>query len=622
MRGNPISSRDLAIDLESKSETELFKWLLASLLFGKPIQSSVAARAYRRLVESDITSLDNLLKTSWDELVADLDLVHYVRYDYSTVTKLLAVARELKTRYGTVTDLMRQSLDAHDLEQRLEAVKGIGPVTAGIFLREAAPVWFPLAVSHDYDSARRAAEILAGAGYEAYFIGGAVRDMMLGLVPKDFDIVTNATPTQIMAIPEFTHSLYKDTAQAFGVTRVRLATDHGREVEFEIATFRRDIGAHLGRKATQVEFAELEDDVLRRDFTVNALALDPITGQLIDYVGGLDDLSRKLIRFIGDPSERINEDPLRLMRAVRLKNQLGFTYHRQTKTAIGQGVAAGRIAAIAVDRLRDELTRLLVHPSRVQAVIDLDNFVILTRLLPEVAAGKGVEQPPEFHSEGDVWAHQLLVLEYLPARPGKRLAWAALLHDIGKKPTLTRPKTPHDHIRFNRHYAVGAEMARRILKRLKFSNRDIADISWMIHNHIAIDDIPKMRRGRRQRFFGHPAFADLLELHYIDARASWAKDRPHPEPKFEAIERLWHEYLASSVEQRHPSLKRDLGIDGHWLIRRFGREFQLGEGPVVGRVLAELDEWYQDEGVQNPEAYEARARRLLELETGKHPRKS
>lgn len=471
--------------------------------------------------------------------------------------------------------------------------------------RQAAP-------PHDYESASRAAAILNRHGFEAYIIGGAVRDLWLGLEPKDFDLVTDARPEQIMAIDEFKLSKYKDTAQAFGVTRVRF-THQGAEGELEIATFRKDLEAHRGRKATRVAFADLEDDVWRRDFTINALALDPSTGQVIDYANGLADLEREVVRFIGQPAERIREDPLRIMRAIRFKNHLGFTYDLATAEALKAAVRHGQVETIATDRLRDELTALLVHPSRRQAVKDLYDFGILERVLHEVTAGQGVAQPGQFHAEGDVWQHELLILDQLPAHPSRRLVWAALLHDIGKPPTATPPKDSADRIRFNRHYAIGAEMAKTVLRRLKFSTRDINDITWMIYNHMGIDDLPEMRGGRQRRMLDHPAFTDLLELHRADAAASRRPGRaPRQKLEFPAIERLWQEHQSKTPEQRQPSLKRDVGIDGGWLLKRFGKEFNLKPGPVVGLVLSQLEEWYQDEGVKDPEAYAGKARSILE----------
>lgn len=466
-------------------------------------------------------------------------------------------------------------------------------------------------VPHDYESGRQAAAILSRHGFEAYIIGGAVRDLWLGQQPKDFDLVTNARPEQVMAIDEFRRSKYHDTAQAFGVTRVHF-THRGQSGELEIATFRKDLEAHRGRKATKVAFAELEDDVQRRDFTINALALDPLSGQITDYVDGIGDLERRLVRFIGQPLERIREDPLRIMRAIRFKNQLGFKYGPAAARAIKEAVADGRVETIATDRLRDELDRLLVHSSRRQAVQDLDDFGILERVLPEVTAGKGVVQPGQFHAEGDVWQHELLVLENLPPRPSRRLAWAALLHDIGKPPTFSPPHDSKDRIRFNHHYTVGAEMADAILKRLRFSTRERRDITWMIHNHLSIDDLPAMRPAHQRRMLSHPAFQDLLELHRADAAASLRPGRPPRKPRFAELEELWQKYRASAPESRQPSLKRDLGIDGDWLLEQFGKEFGLTPGPRVGMILRDLEEFYQDKGVKDVEAYLTRVRKLLQ----------
>lgn len=465
-------------------------------------------------------------------------------------------------------------------------------------------------MTHDYASAKYAAQVLRSHGFAAYIIGGAVRDLLLDKHPKDFDLVTNATPKQLKQLNEFQQTKYDDPAQAFGVTRVRFK-HRGKEGEIEIATFRRDIEAHLGRKQTKVEFATLEDDVQRRDFTINALALDPVTNQIVDEVEGVKDLQARVVRFIGKPIDRIKEDPLRIMRAVRFKNHLGFRYGKRTERAIRDAAQKGYVNKIATDRLRNELTSLLLHPTRHQSIQDLYDLGILDIVLPEVTAGKGVQQPNQFHQEGDVWQHELLILDYLPEHPSRRLAWAALLHDIGKPATATPPKDMGDRIHFNRHYTVGANMARSLLKRLNFSNRDIKDITWMIHNHMSIDDLPDMRPSNQQKMLEHPAFADLLELHKADAAASWRPGEPHTKPQFQTIERIWQRHLNKSPEKQKPSLKRDLGIDGDWLLNNFGEKYQLKEGPELGRILDELREWYLDEGVKDVSAYKQKAESLI-----------
>jgi len=611
MTSNQIGAKSLGINLHSGKEPELYKWFLACLLFGKPIQQEIAKRAYELIINAGLTSINKLAKADWDLLVNILDEAHYVHYDFSTATKLLQIAKTIKEKYRNVSGLLKRSTNALELSNQLLAINGIGTVTKTIFIREIMPIFFKTILSHDYESAIRAATIINHRGFEAYIVGGAVRDLLLGRQPKDFDLVTNATPEQIMDMPEFKESSYKDTAQAFGVTRVSFP-NNDVESELEIATFRKDIEAHLGRKATKVEFADLESDVLRRDFTINALALDISTNQVIDYVGGIDDLNNGCLRFIGQPEQRIKEDPLRLMRAIRFKNQLNFSYHPQTVRAIKIAVEAGYVEKIATDRLCAELTDLLTHSSRCNALRDLDEFGILGRILPEIVAGKGIEQPRQYHAEGDVWQHQLLIMSYLPEGPSKRLVWAALLHDIGKAPTRS---FSGGRLRFNRHHAVGAEMAKAVLQRLNFSNRDSKDICWMIYNHMSINDLPQMRPSLQQSMFGNPAFEDLLELHRADAASSWRPNRSRViKPKFREIERLWHLYQLKKPERQQPSLKRDLGIDGHWLIRKFQKEFSELNGPIIGKILDELNDWYRDEGVKDRKAYTKKARLLIEKE--------
>ena len=452
-----------------------------------------------------------------------------------------------------------------------------------------------------YQAAYKVAQLLSRAGFEVYFIGGCVRDMLLGREPKDFDLATNASPRQIGSLRGLESAIYKDTAQAYGVTRIKF----GGHIT-ELATFRKDIGAHRGRKHTEVEFASLEEDLARRDFTINALALDFQTNQIIDFVGGLDDLEAGALLFIGPARQRIKEDPLRILRAIRLRNDLDFAYAPETVKAIKAAVDLGRHKAIAVDRLRQELTLMIIHPSRRQALEDLDYFGLLEEFLPEVAAGKLYQQPKQFHAEGDVWAHQLLVMEALPKRPSRQLAWAALLHDIGKTETQTLPVSADDRIRFNRHYEVGAEMARKILQRLRFSKSDIENICWMIYHHISIDDLPKMKPSRQHKVLSHQAFGDLFELHRADAAASW-HGRLKAKPRFGQIVSLWRAYQSRPLQKRTPSLKKDLGIDGHWLAQHFP---DLTAGPRFGQILTRLQEAYLDSGRRDQDYYLRLAKKL------------
>lgn len=464
-------------------------------------------------------------------------------------------------------------------------------------------------------AAQNAAAALESAGFEAYIIGGAVRDILLGFVPKDFDLVTNAPPKQVLKIKGFTKSSYKDTAQAYGVTRVNVPIEDKsgktREIELEIATYRRDIEAHMGRKQTKVAFSSLEDDVKRRDFTVNALALNPDTNQLVDLVNGLSDVEHGIIRFIGDPSVRIQEDPLRILRAIRLKNQLGFGYEEHTYSAITNAITKGRLDDIAKDRIKLELTRMITHKYRRFALNDLDKTGALEVLLPEVTPQKDTPQPKSIHAEGNVWRHSLLTMQYLPDIINPRLAWAALLHDSGKPKTAQSARETGDRIRFHDHHAQGSETADKILKRLRFGKRFRSDVVWLVHYHLAIDELPKMRPGRAKQFMSHPAFADLLELHKADAHAAWSMDeagniddRP---ADFSEIEKMWRDFQ----KQKHthpPSLKRDLGIDGGWLMSRFN----IGSGPELGKILKQLEENYLDGKISSEENAKEQAKKIIE----------
>ena len=448
-----------------------------------------------------------------------------------------------------------------------------------------------------YDAAQMAAKHLEAAGFEVFIIGGAVRDILLGKTPKDFDLVTDAKPDEILKLEGFGKSHYKDTSQAYGVSRVYVDLDdengQTHSIQLELATYRRDIEAHLGRTQTKVAFASLEEDVKRRDFTINALALNPDTSQVIDLVNGLEDLEHRILRFIGEPDIRIQEDPLRLLRAIRLKNQLGFSYEAQTERAIKQAIKTGALKDIANDRVGFELSSMLMHENRIFNLRDLDNFGVMSELLPEAAKLKGVQQPPDLHAEGDVWQHTMLAMQFLPSILSPRLAWATLLHDAGKAVTVKSEKETGDRIRFSEHHAAGADIAKSILKRLGFGKRFREDVAWMIHHHIGIDNLPHMRPGRAKQFMSHPAFEDLLELHKADAHAAWSKDADGvidtTEADFSELERLWRDFQA----QRHrhpPSLKRDLGIDGAWLMQEFGIE----SGPRIGEILTELHERHLD----------------------------
>ena len=354
---------------------------------------------------------------------------------------------------------------------------------------------------------RAAAEICArlrGAGHRALFAGGCVRDHLLGVPPKDFDVATSARPGEVAALFERTVLV----GAAFGVVLVLLP-----EGQVEVATFRSD-GPYLdGRHPSSVSFTDEHADAQRRDFTVNALFLDPETGEVLDYVGGRDDLKRAVIRAVGEPAARFQEDHLRLLRAVRFAARLGFEIEPATFAA-AQALAS-RCVDTSAERVRDELLKMLTEGRARRAFELLDDTGMLAHVLPEMMPMKGCEQPPEFHPEGDVFIHTLMLLEQLgPCTP--TLALGALLHDVGKPPT----QTFEDRIRFNLHEKVGARMAEKICHRLRLSNELTERTVWLVENHMRLAATPQMREAKRKRFVREPGFEELMALGKMDCLAS------------------------------------------------------------------------------------------------------
>lgn len=345
-------------------------------------------------------------------------------------------------------------------------------------------------------------EILKKAGHEAYWAGGCVRDMLLGIEPVDFDIATSAKPDEIEALLEHTIPVGKQ----FGVI---LAVKNGHH--FEVATFRSDSGYTDGRRPGAVAFTNAEEDAKRRDFTINGLFYDPLTDRVIDYVGGQKDLDNHLIRFIGEPHERILEDHLRILRAVRFKNQFDFQYHPDTYKALEKH--AKLAAKVSSERIRDELNRILLNNNTTRALEELSDLELLHEILPEMQEMKGCPQPPEFHQEGDVWDHSMKVYGALKEDACLNLRWAALLHDIGKPKTLEFK----ERIRTDGHCEIGAEIARKILNRLKMPRKSVDEICWIIAHHMMIIPLMEMPIGRRRHWFLDPRFPHLLELFRVDA---------------------------------------------------------------------------------------------------------
>ena len=353
--------------------------------------------------------------------------------------------------------------------------------------------------------ARNVVATLRKSGQRAYLVGGCVRDLLLGCRPKDFDIATDAPPDRII-------QLFPKSGRVgahFGVVLVR---DDGAQVE--VATFRSDRDYTDGRHPASVHFeSDPREDVLRRDFTINGLMLDPESGRVLDFVEGQADLKRRVIRAIGDPAVRFREDHLRLLRAVRFAARLGFEIEPATMAAIRLHHAS--IQNVSAERIREELVHILTDGSARRGFELLDEAGLLNDILPEVAAMKGVAQPPEFHPEGDVWVHTLLLLEKLD-RASPALAWGALLHDVGKPGTFRVA----ERIRFDGHVEEGVRLARAIFHRLRFSREDAEQVEALIAHHMQFQDVQRMRESTLKRFLRMPKFEEHLELHRLDCLSS------------------------------------------------------------------------------------------------------
>ena len=376
--------------------------------------------------------------------------------------------------------------------------------------------------------AERICRKLRAAGYQAFLVGGCVRDILLGHEPADYDVCTAATPEQVLRI--FPRSL--TVGAKFGVVIVvedsqadtlpagaGAASDPVAPVQVEVATFRSDIGYSDGRHPDSVVLAKSpEQDVKRRDFTINALLMNPETNEVLDFVGGREDLRAGIIRAIGDPVERFREDKLRMVRAVRFASRLHYEIEPKTFRAIQE--LAPEIGQVSPERLRDELTKLLTEGAARRAFELLDETKLLPQLLPEIARMKGVEQPPQFHPEGDVWIHTLLMLEKLPTGCSSTLAWGVLLHDVGKPATFTPASDPDGRIRFDRHAEVGTRMAEEICRRLRFSNDDTEQIAALVASHMKFKDVLQMKPATLKRFARLNRFDEHLELHRLDCSSS------------------------------------------------------------------------------------------------------
>ena len=404
---------------------------------------------------------------------------------------------------------------------------------------------------------------LGEKGHEAFFVGGCVRDALLGVECDEIDIATSATPEQIQrAFPKTVA-----VGESFGVVLVIRG-----DMKFEVATFRRESGYGDGRHPELVDYTEsAEEDVRRRDFTINGMLYDPVSGELHDYAGGLGDLERGLVRTIGDPGERFGEDRLRMMRAVRFASCLGFEIDGAALSAIRDEASA--ISVVSGERIREELVKILTRRNPGNGLRLLSSSGLLRHFLPEVECMHGVRQPPQFHPEGDVFEHTCLVMDMLygstDGRYSEEVAVAALLHDVGKPPTYSES----DRIRFNGHDRVGARMSEDICRRLRFSKKQIKRISELILEHLKFKDVFNMRKSTLKRFLSLPYFEEHMQMHLADCMASHGQT-----DAYDFIREKMEEYGREEIKP--PSL-----LNGRDLI-----DLGYSPGPVFSEILGQVQE--------------------------------
>ncbi len=402
---------------------------------------------------------------------------------------------------------------------------------------------------------------LQAKGFQTYFAGGCVRDMLLGINSKDFDIVTSATPGQIEAIFEKTIPIGKQ----FGVILVEQGGNH-----FEVATFRSDASYSDGRHPDAVIFTNAEEDAKRRDFTINGMFYDPVTEQIHDYVGGQKDLEAHLIRFIGNPDQRIEEDHLRLLRAVRFKNQFDFQYEPETYAAI-KSHSKLILQKVSTERIRDEFSKMLMDktfPS--MAFNEMSQLGLLELIIPELERLHGCAQPFEYHHEGDVWTHTMNAIDTLAPDTPLTGRLATLFHDIGKPDTFQLA----ERIRFDSHANIGSKITEQIMHRLNFPTQQIVEVSWSIAHHMMMTSFLEMNDGRLMHWFHHPAFPHLLTLMKADAEGTIPSDLS----LYTKIENLYRLKMAE-----HPELPKPL-LTGEEIMLIAG----LPAGPKIGELKAIL----------------------------------
>lgn len=438
-------------------------------------------------------------------------------------------------------------------------------------------------------------KVLQEKGFEAYFAGGAVRDLLLDRKITDIDIATSAKPEEIKKI--FVNT--EDRGKSFGVIVVR-----EKGFEFEVATFRKDLGTDDHRRPTEVEFTSAKDDAQRRDFTINGLFFDPIKNEIIDYVDGIKDIKIKTVRFIGDPEKRIEEDYLRMLRAVRFAGRLNFGIDLKSFEAIKKN--ADKIKSISIERVRDELSNILLDENRAGSLEIISKTKLLKEILPEAETLKNVPHPPEFHSEGDVWTHTLLALKNINDLPkgsinelSAELVWAGLLHDIAKPETLgfraTQGKTK---ITFFDHDVRSAEKAKEILERLRFSHSFINSVTWAISQHMRIvHAFTGMSERKQKKLFLDENIQLLLDLTYCDLSASLRPNgRPDMQLYQDALE-MRERFLREMAEEEKNQMKNFDLVTGDDIMKIL----KMQPSEEVGKIKDEIEKAYLDGKINTKE---------------------
>jgi poly(A) polymerase len=404
---------------------------------------------------------------------------------------------------------------------------------------------------------------LQNAGYQAFLVGGCVRDLLLKREPADYDVATNATPDQVLEL--FPNGI--TVGAQFGVI---LVPQEGMKVE--VATFRSDIGYTDGRHPDRVQYSTTpEEDVKRRDFTINGLLMRHDTDEALDFVNGQADLDAGIIRAIGEPDRRFAEDKLRMLRAVRFAARFRYEIEAETFRAIRRH--AKEIQQVSAERIREELTKMLTEGAARAACELLDTCWLLPIVLPEISLLHGVQQPPQYHPEGDVWIHTMMMLEGLPAACSPTLAWGVLLHDIGKPATFRSEKETGDRIRFDGHVEVGMAIARKLLGKLRFSNEEMEQILALIGNHMRFKDVGRMKPATLKRFVRLPRLGEHLDLHRLDCLSSNRNLTAY-------------DFVREFVSKTPPEVVRPPRL----LTGSDVLEMGFSPGPVVGKILAAVEE--------------------------------